>query len=147
MGSQRAGKCVVSESLCTPQHARHVAVMMMAMRVGCGGGNHRSLKVNETRGAVNQPVPIRRFQSKPEYSGRQQKGKMGGSNLATRFALGPYLSAGYLRNCRQVISCCSSWTLSSRPLCRICRLAESRREPLLPRSHCSWDRGRRCKGR
>jgi hypothetical protein len=50
--SQRAEECVVSESLCTPQHARRMAVMMMAMRVS-GGENHGGLKVNETGVTVN----------------------------------------------------------------------------------------------
>jgi hypothetical protein len=33
-----------------------MAVMMMAVRVSGGCGNHGSLKVNETRGAVNQRI-------------------------------------------------------------------------------------------
>ena len=52
--SQRAEECVVSELLCTPQHARRMAVMMMvAIGAKC---RHRSLRVNETRGAVNQGI-------------------------------------------------------------------------------------------
>ena len=61
LAGQRAEECVVSESLCTPQRAGRMAVVMMRMammivvvRGECGPRKHRVLKVNETCDTVNR---------------------------------------------------------------------------------------------
>jgi hypothetical protein len=60
-------------------------MMMMAMRVSCGDGNHGTLKVNETRGAVNQRIPAEEKYMALRSEGVAKRCGAKWPNLSTRF--------------------------------------------------------------